>query len=535
MPDEVPADILVVADEDDGHARKVAAQLRALGAQVVRWNLSDLRSIPHVGKVGALSLWIDDSWAQVTSSTTVWWRRAGAVDVAGLDADETQLVVEEAPNLLRGPLIAAGVRWIDDPFLVERAEVRFSQAVAARQFQTPATMQTNYADGAVELTSAGPVIAKAVSSGEGIVPFVDVLRDAELAKLTGNPTFLQQFVIASADLRAVTVAGESWVWRRDRTSGVVDWRRVDPDGTSFVPTENQEVAERSTEITARLRLTMGVSDWLETPSGPVLLEVNPQGNFLFLVGAEELVVPAIARHLFMPVVSTAVVQSDGEWPRALRRVAWDLGRRGPAPPNDGIVPPAVPRPGWIDRVAVVPAAVDAAKAANEAARSATATAEAKASRLVQLGLAVLAFALALGAYQLTFDLARSPAWLPTLIPVGISIVCLALAIFEAGEIDRVGFYRELRASDFDGVGPRGASAVQIEVEETGRDLARWTANHKISDLMQARAWLARGLIALLIAALTAGVCRAASNSPSAAGQTQQLPAVTVGGSAPVHG
>ena len=63
-------------------------------------------------------------WVQAMHSTTVWWHRAGAVNVGDLDPEEAILATEEGPMLLCGALVGAGVRWVDDPYLIEHAENR---------------------------------------------------------------------------------------------------------------------------------------------------------------------------------------------------------------------------------------------------------------------------------------------------------------------------------------------------------------------------------------------------------------------------
>jgi hypothetical protein len=519
VPDGL-VDVLIVADAGDAHAIKVQERLQALSAHVVRWNLSDLRTTHQKAEPGGLALWVDDKWAQVGPSTTVWWHRSGSVDATGLDTEEARLAGEEGPLLLRGALLAASVRWIDDPWVIERAEHRFAQTMAARScgIAAPATAQTNFVAGAADLRAAGDIVAKAVSSGEGIAPSVAALTDDEMNKLEGLPTFLQHLVPATADLRVVTVAGRSWVWRRLRTDGVVDWRAVDPAGNGFVRATNHRVAKASVEITAALRLTMGVHDWLETDAGPVYLETNPQGGWMFLAGAD-IVVPVLADHLRTPVRATAANAESGRWPRAIARFGADMLPKRWAPANDGVKAPVFTRPAWIDSVAVavVPAAVETAKAANQAAMDTAATAETKANRLVQVGLALLTLAFAVGAYQLSFALRRSADSLLTLIPIAAALAFLSLAVFEAVEIDTVGFYRQVQAADFEGVGPVSAASVELEVEENGRRLARWSATHKLTDLMQARAWLSRGVAALVVAALVAGICRgesATSHNPA---------------------
>jgi len=61
----------------------------------------------------------------------------------------------------------------------------------------------------------------------------------------------------------------------------------------------------------------------------------------------------------------------------------------------------------------------------------------------------------------------------------------------------------------------------------GRRLARWSANHKHTDLMQARAWFTRGLAALLLAGLAAGICRATASASAHSGQTSHVSTTAV--------
>ena len=63
-------------------------------------------------------------------------------------------------------------------------------------------------------------------------------------------------------------------------------------------------------------------------------------------------------------------------------------------------------------------------------------------------------------------------------------------------------------------------AAVLASEYQGLQLARWTSNHKHTDLMTARAWFSRGLAALLVAAVLASGARAlttTAHSPPATG------------------
>jgi hypothetical protein len=50
-------------------------------------------------------------------------------------------------------------------------------------------------------------------------------------------------------------------------------------------------------MSAALGLSMSVQDWLVSDRGPVFLESNAQGAWLFLSGSDQLVTPAVAQHL----------------------------------------------------------------------------------------------------------------------------------------------------------------------------------------------------------------------------------------------
>src|ERR1700722_805093 len=199
---------------------------------------------------------------------------------------------------------------------------------------------------------------------------------------------------------------------------------------------------------------------------------------------------------------------NGKWPKALLRAFYDFMPPSQAPPRGGIIGPSVQMPTWIDHVATLPDSIEIARRAREDAEERAKTAEDKASRLVQVVLALLTITLALGSYQLAFALTHSPYWYLSLIPVLIAITSFALSAFEALQIDRVGMYSMPDGSELQGADSAQVAALVFKAEVHGRMLASWTADNKHTDLMQARAWMTRGLAALLIAAVLAGVVRA---------------------------
>ena len=294
------ADVLVVADACDAHAVLVLDELREASASATRLNLSDFATCRVTIGSGVVEIVRAGETSHITAATTTWWFRAGVPATTGLERLEADLVADELPAVLIGGLTAAGVRWVDSPDVVRTAELKAHQLEVARRSgaHTPRWLITNDPDEAHTLAYSTRIVAKALSSGIGIAPYVAEVGIDDLDSVSALPTFLQELIPATADLRVVVVNGHSWVWRRARgEDDPVDWRATDPAGTGFKLSENRAVGVLAAQITASLGLSMSVQDWLETVSGPVFLECNPQGAWAFLDNAPSQVVPSLTRFL----------------------------------------------------------------------------------------------------------------------------------------------------------------------------------------------------------------------------------------------
>ena len=441
----------------------------------------------------------------MSPATAVWYRRLGSFAVDDFDHEEAQLARDEMPHILIGGLSSCGVRWVDEPFDVQRAEQKLFQLSTALRMSLPIphSVATNDPDAAARMRSARRVVAKPLSPGQGIAPHVEEVQAGDLSEFGGLPVLLQELVVgANADLRVVVIGSRAWTWRRSRTPHTIDWRAEDANGIGFEHVSPHAVERDAIDLTRALGLTMSVQDWLETPDGVVFLEANPQGAWDFLDRSDELIPDALASHL---AERSAETLTKGSWPKPLRRVRWDLGRGCKAPPDDGAVAPRFAPPRWASLAARSSAALSVVRRANDEAKAGAKLAEDKASRLSRVSLTTLALATALIGYQLRFVLTHDPWWALLLAPVAGAFICLVLAAFEAIEIDRVGFYRHPDGSDLAEPGQRDAIVRVIEQEHIGRRLAAWSSQHKHTALMQARAWFTRGLVFLLAAGVVAAV------------------------------
>jgi hypothetical protein len=204
-------DVLVVADGSDPHAQVVLDHLGGRSTRIARLNLGDIRAVRQSAQPGALDLDLGGSWRRISGTTTVWWHRAGVVDVTALDAEEAALARDEGPHVLRGALASSWCRWVDDPFDVERAELKLAQLAAATSLgvRIPDSRVTNDPFIARQFAAGRRVVAKALSPGVGIAPYTAELGDSDLDVIGGLPTLVQELVQATADVRVVVVGGRA--------------------------------------------------------------------------------------------------------------------------------------------------------------------------------------------------------------------------------------------------------------------------------------------------------------------------------------
>lgn len=293
--------VLIVARPGDEHGDVVEEAILSRGEEVERLSLNTFRKVGIDWEPGA-PLRIESSNEKhiVGPDSTIWWRRPGWTDVDDLESDEAEFVDAEIRTMLDGVLMACNARWIDHPLAVQRAENKlFQLAIASRSaVSIPRSKVTNSEATARQLAAQQTIVAKSVSVGEGIAPFVDEVPAELIEKVRSAPVLLQERIEASEDLRIVTIGRRAFTWSRKRADeDPIDWRRRDPEGRGFEHVSRLDAETQALGMAKALGLTHSSQDWLVTSNGPVFLEANPGGQWLFLSGASDIIVPALVDHL----------------------------------------------------------------------------------------------------------------------------------------------------------------------------------------------------------------------------------------------
>ncbi|SDG77576.1 hypothetical protein SAMN05216377_11542 [Pseudonocardia oroxyli] len=239
--------------------------------------------------------------------------------------------------------------------------------------------------------------------------------------------------------------------------------------------------------------------------------------------------------------------SGGFWPSSRQAFLWDLGPKSAAPGRDGLIPPAGPDVRWVDNLSgdAIEELLVAAKTAHDRALATAGATEAKASRLLTPTIALVVSSVALAGLVLQKAATQESMWYVILsVPASLAAIVFLISAVRSADADlRVGMYGSADSLSVLGIASEGRITVDgvpvvlpdgeamkrayLKSLLAARELANWTQRHKASAVMQARAWLSRGLVLFFCALVVTGVVVAlpARLAPgSAPGRTTVEPA-----------
>ncbi|MEU1883701.1 MvdC/MvdD family ATP grasp protein [Streptosporangium sp. NPDC020072] len=322
--------ILVLTSAGDDHADHVTGLLTSAGADVV---VFDPASYPARASV-EIGLSGDGSTRRVLDTgerrvvldelTSLWYRRplppavSPAIRREHVKASVKAYVEQECLAVTEGLWDGLGCLTVPAPRpVVDRAGRKPYQLEQARLlgFELPETLITTDPDGFLDFYDRheGRVITKPVhgnrfeADGERFGRFAAPVTPADVAHadaLRLCPVIVQAYVPKRVEVR-VTVVGRQ-VFAAEIHSQVsnhtrYDWRHYDPGATPIRTHElPAEIATLCVRLVERLGLVYGAIDLILTPDGRhVFLEINPNGQFLWIEAATGLPIGAAIRDLLM--------------------------------------------------------------------------------------------------------------------------------------------------------------------------------------------------------------------------------------------
>lgn len=296
----MPRQFLIVTQADDLHGLAVQAAVhkRGFDCHIVESDqLSGRESISYaVGAAVAGFALIRTSGGELLDPTTIhaiWWRRfktGQQVDSAELTESHRSLINNDCFGALVGSLqnTFAG-KWISSPRATEHASNKLNQLAAAHGcgLRIPDTVVTQSPSVVRDFCQRhnDRVIVKPVAGTPGPLLFTQFVRDEHLQaedSIRACPAIYQEYIPGTRHIRLNCFGDQSYaslILTED-----LDWRPNlgVPISRFPVPNALHDSIRRVLDV---LGLDMGIVDLKQTPDGEfVWLEVNPQGQFLFLEG-----------------------------------------------------------------------------------------------------------------------------------------------------------------------------------------------------------------------------------------------------------
>jgi glutathione synthase/RimK-type ligase-like ATP-grasp enzyme len=289
--------ILIVTISDDLHALAVQRSVRASGYEEclivecdriaqrdvlsygVNFDMHD-RILTSCGRIVSLSD------AKVLWMRTIAWHQILRLEV---EDEKTRTVIN---NDTRGGLMGYLTthfdgKWISAPEATYRASDKIVQLKAALDsgFRVPRTLVSQSREDVLDFFAAcgGQVIVKTLVGAPG--PFLETRKlknphSFDDTSFTAAPSIFQEYIPGNRHLRLNCFGQNSYAALIQ--SDDLDWRsNLNVPITEYLV--ESSLHNRVRAVLDRLGLAMGIVDLKLTPEGePVWLEVNPQGQFLFL-------------------------------------------------------------------------------------------------------------------------------------------------------------------------------------------------------------------------------------------------------------
>lgn len=283
----------------DIHAHAIRHELRTeYGVDLSVIEVDRLSSEHHInwqlnGSTPICRVWCDNQWLPIGEIDLIWWRRSRAqqeFDNVCYTAEQEEIINNDCRSSLAGGLTTCfDGFWLSHPIATERAGNKLFQLSIAKQhgFRVPETLISQDPESVrsfVSERSASRAIVKTVAGGgKGLFLFTQFVGYQELESddsIRVCPAIYQEYIQGDTHIRLNCFGDRSHAGRIITKD--LDWRpnlNV-PVSAWDVP---HELHLKVRKVLDAMGLEMGIVDFKVTSEGEfVWLEVNPQGQFLFL-------------------------------------------------------------------------------------------------------------------------------------------------------------------------------------------------------------------------------------------------------------
>ena len=300
--------ILIFTKKQDTHTDEVIRKLHKKDIEVFRLNSEDLLRKYQVNLyIDENGLWngeITDELGRILNlaKLKVAWLRKPDFDFFGKidQSTEEQFIASETKAFINILYSIPSIRWINDPFIANKAKVKFQQLLLANKYgvKIPKTLITTQPEKAKEffIECGEEVIVKSIYTG---IVTIDGINQGIASRKIGkddfykfyknislSPTQLQEYIEKAFELRITIIGQKVFAIKIDSQAHEetkIDWRlhtRINPHSIFELPSKIEKFC---IDFLKEQKLLYGAMDFIVTPNNEyVFLENNPFGQYLWL-------------------------------------------------------------------------------------------------------------------------------------------------------------------------------------------------------------------------------------------------------------
>lgn len=306
--------VLILADLYDFAADMVALRLHESGVPFLRLNREQLPtmrlSLDPLGPSLRVAL-ADTSWSIGPDLRSIWYRQPVFLrNSPGQPLDRAaQLERSQWMAFLRALTVFDTVPWMNHPRDTYQAETKPFQLVVAQRvgFAVPSTLVSNNARDVQELFPSDvmikPLDTVLIREGENsLFAYANAAKTESLDCRTMQqaPLIAQELKTGKVDWRVTVIGHEVYPVRILKNSRGIegDWRRTPKADLQYEDGELPPiVSSYCRSLLRQLGLWFGGIDLIETADGFFFVEINPTGEFGWLVEPHRPLDQVIARWL----------------------------------------------------------------------------------------------------------------------------------------------------------------------------------------------------------------------------------------------
>jgi glutathione synthase/RimK-type ligase-like ATP-grasp enzyme len=299
----IEPEVLILSSRMDFSCDYVVGQLRSLGRTYLRLNTEDLPScdVSLDPLRRELSCTIKNTNFLVTADTlrSVWFRRSVYLRDSGASVPsraDQQIARMQWAAFVRGMIVFDKAKWFNHPGATYVAEQKPLQLSVAKEigFLVPQTIITNDSAKVCSITAdrlavKGVDTVIAHESGDEVFAFTSILAKHEVGteSLQPFPATVQEAVHPKVDIRVTVIEGSVFAASITRDGGEIagDWRSDKSNLCYSSFSLPPDVERLCLKLVDRLGLRFGAIDLVQRSDDYFFLEINPTGEWAWLVDA----------------------------------------------------------------------------------------------------------------------------------------------------------------------------------------------------------------------------------------------------------